>query len=314
MRIGWRQYIRSKLQRKSQYDAVGISLSEDTASFCALKQTKDGIAVKLYHETPIGKWQQALSQWAADNGIGAARCSVSLSSHLYEILQVEKPTVPDAELRQALTWSVKELTKGNVENPVFDYFDPPTKSSGVDQVNVAVIEHQHLEAVIKATVNAGLTLERVSVEELSICDVLPFSDEPVLTLLQKAGEEIQLYIIKRGQLYFSRTLKGFENLGSFSVDELQMGVMDSLTVQIQRSMDYFESQLRQAPVRKVLFNIEAANSHAIGEQIADIMRVDAAPFELPVTIADSISTGVTYQCIGGALPLIRGEHSEGQAA
>ncbi|WP_124916948.1 MSHA biogenesis protein MshI [Alteromonas flava] len=289
-------------------------MSEDTACFSALKATADGFEVKLYHETPIGKWQEALNRWATENSVGAARCAVSVSAHLYEIFQLEKPNVPEDELRQALTWSVKELTKDSFKAPVFDYFDSPAKSAGNQQVNVAVIEHQHVESIIGATVNAGLTLESISVEELSICNLVTVSDEPVLTLLQKAGEEIHLSIVKQGQLFFSRSLKGFENLGSFSVDELQMGVMDSLTVQIQRSMDYFESQLRQAPVRKVLFNIEAANSQAIGAQIAEILRVDAQPFDMPAGLANATEQTLTYQCVGCALALLHLPRAQSERA
>ena len=82
------------------------------------------------------------------------------------------------------------------------------------------------------------------------------TDEAVVTLTQEAGEEIILNIVKDGHLYISRRLKGFENLAAFSAEELRMGVLDGLCIQIQRSMDFFESQLRQPPVRKVVLHIK----------------------------------------------------------
>ena len=311
MRIGWRQFIKSKLQRKSGYAAVGISLSIDTASFCALKRTRDGHEIALYHETPMGDWPVALAKWTNRNKIGNAQCAVSFGSMFYNVYQTEKPAVADDEIHQALTWTVKELTGANM---VFDYFEIPAQSSGNNNINVAVVPASILEGAIDAVTKAGLQLETITVEELAVCDVLPVAEEPVMTLLQKAGEEIQLAIVKQGQLYFSRSLKGFENLGSFTVEELQMGVMDSLSVQIQRSMDYFESQLRQAPVRKILMNIEAANSEPIAAQIRELMRVDVEPFEVNIPMTADSQFPLTYQCVGAALGLLGSPQNSAEKA
>jgi MSHA biogenesis protein MshI len=47
-----------------------------------------------------------------------------------------------------------------------------------------------------------------------------------------------------------------------------MGMGDTLSVEIQRSMDYFESQLRQAPVRQIVVHLNTP----IQEQLADVIR------------------------------------------
>ncbi|MDM7859150.1 MSHA biogenesis protein MshI [Alteromonas sp. ASW11-36] len=278
-----------------------MSLSEDTASFCAITHHQSQPNIALYHEVPTIQWQKELVNWVNKNKIGNALCGVSIGTHAYNVYQVEKPQVPDNELRQALSWPVKEMSSGDNREMTFDYFDSPAQVAGRNNVNVSLVAKEDIDAIITATMDAGLQLTTISVEELTNCEILPVTEEPVMTLLQRAGEEIQLAIIKSGALYFSRSLKGFENLGSFSIEELKMGVMDSLTVQLQRSMDYFEGQLRQAPVRKILFNIEASNSTAIGQQIADIMRLDVEPFELDVTSEVGAISGMNFQCIGAAL-------------
>lgn len=315
MRIGWRQYIKSKFQRKSPYAAVGVSLSEDTASFCAINQQQSQPVIVLYHEVSTAQWRKELANWVNKHKIGNARCCVSVGSHAYNIYQVEKPQVPDTELRQALTWPVKELTSVDKREMTFDYFDSPAQTAGRGNVNVTVVTRDDVDAIIEATLRAGLQLTNISVEELTNCETLPATDEPVMTLSQRAGEDIQLAIVKNGALYFSRSLKGFENLGSFSVEELKMGVMDSLTVQLQRSMDYFESQLRQAPVRRILYNIESSNSAAIGQQIADIMRVDVEPFELTIESDVGDASALNFQCVGAALLVLRDQQQvSGSAA
>ena len=300
MRIGWQQYIKSKFQRKSAFSAVGISLAVDTACFCALKFSSTEDVVALYHEAPIGNWAEALASWTNQNKIGTANCGVSISTQLYSVFQIEKPSVKTEEVHKALTWAVKEMAGADAPELVFDYFEPPVQSSGANNLNVTAMPRQDLEKVINGVLGAGLSLKSVVVEELAICDLVN-SDDAVMTMLQRAGEEIHLAIIKQGQLYFSRSLKGFENLGSFSLEELQMGLLDSLTVQIQRSMDYFESQLRQAPIRKILMNIHSANSQAIGQQISDLMQVDVLPFKPSVTSESVDLHQVDFSCLGAAL-------------
>lgn len=303
MRIGWRQFIKSKFQSKSAYSAVGISLAVDTACFCALKDSPDGITIAHYHEAPIGSWHNALATWVSDNRIGNAACGVSIATQLHSIFQIEKPAVEAEEIHKALTWPVKEMAGSDAPELVFDYFEAPVQSSGANNLNVIALPRTDLEKVIDAALNAGLSLNSVVVEDLAICDLID-TEEAVITILQRAGEEIQLAIVKQGQLYFSRSLKGFENLGSFSIDELQMGVLDSLTVQIQRSMDYFESQLRQAPIRKIFMNIESANSHAIAGQIKDLMQIDVQPFS-PNIQSDSIGLdSVDFSCLGAAYSIL----------
>ncbi len=60
-------------------------------------------------------------------------------------------------------------------------------------------------------------------------------------------------IVKRKQLFFSRRLRGYENLANFSPEELKIGIVDNVSLEIQGSIDYFESQFRQAPIKKFIY-------------------------------------------------------------
>ena len=44
-----------------------------------------------------------------------------------------------------------------------------------------------------------------------------------------------------------------------------MGVSESMSVELQRSMDFFESQLRQAPVKKILLHLDTEASGTSGK-------------------------------------------------
>ena len=54
-------------------------------------------------------------------------------------------------------------------------------------------------------------------------------------------------------MFFSRRLRGYENLANFSPEELKIGIVDNVSLEIQGSIDYFESQFRQAPIKKFIY-------------------------------------------------------------
>jgi MSHA biogenesis protein MshI len=119
--------------------------------------------------------------------------------------------------------------------------------------------------------------------------------------VQEHGEEIVLNIVKNDQLYFTRRLKGFENLGSYSEKELSMGITESLCVQIQRSMDYFESQLRQPPVRKVLLKLDTTLAEQLASQIQESMGLPVNAFEPEIMCGSSFNFKMaSFSCLGAA--------------
>ena len=81
--------------------------------------------------------------------------------------------------------------------------------------------------------------------------LLPRQITPLLLLAQSGQQDLMVQIIRDGQLYVSRKLRGFNRITEYSLAELTAGILDSLLLEVQRSMDYFEAQLRQAPVRDI---------------------------------------------------------------
>ena len=165
-------------------------------------------------------------------------------------------------------------------------------------------------------VTDGLTGKHQALSEeydLIILDVmLPgLNGWNIINDIRSSGKTMPiLFLTARDQI--EDRVKGLE-LGAddylvkpFSIEELQMGVMDSLTVQIQRSMDYFESQLRQAPIRTILMNIESVNSQAIADQIESLMRVDVRPFSCEISSTDINQESVDFSCLGAAYAAIEG--------
>lgn len=302
MRIGWRTYLKQAFRKKSAYHAVGIAISLDTVTFCALRRKDDALHVVHEETVSFGQWGKSLVRFTEKYNLAGTPAYVAFSIHWYQILQIDRPTVEPEEMVAAMSWSVKELT-GSDQEMVIDYIDLPVPLAGASKVNVIALPKKDVAVACEHIFDSGLTLQQITVEELATCDLLETTSDAILTLVQEAGEEICLNIVKNGQLYLSRRLKGFENLGSFSKDELQMGIGESLSVQVQRSMDFYESQLRQAPVRRIQLRLDTQHVEALSLQINQVVSAEVEEL-VPAGIVSDTQLPVhrlNYTSLGAAL-------------
>ncbi|MBO1255853.1 MSHA biogenesis protein MshI [Alteromonas sp. 5E99-2] len=282
--------------------SIGIAIQSDATIFCILKKDSDG-SVVLHNETIVSDqdWGKALKKWAIEQNVNCTPVFVAFSIDYYQQFQLDKPNVEAEEVVSALAWSVNELTDSNTSRAI-DYTDLPVPLAGNDKVNVVSVNDKDMHYVVESVISAGLPLESISVEEVVTCNFLLEDPDAVITLIQDGSPEICLNIVKQGKLYFSRRLKGFENLGSFTLDELKMGIIDSLCVQIQRSMDYFESQLRQAPVRQLRLKLDTQHLTALIEQIEQALPVKVSSLPHNIILPDDLKDkAISYTALGAAL-------------
>ncbi|MEP4891235.1 MAG: MSHA biogenesis protein MshI [Aliiglaciecola sp.] len=288
MHAGWREYLKQRLKTPSKFYSVGLEFGDDSIQVSVLTDEMQNITWVKQHLLPIHDWQKHLQHYVSQESLTNTPCHVILSPSHYQIQQVEKPQVSDSELAQALVWSVKDLMP-NQDDIVVDYFELPVQSAGENKVNVVALPKNTVEELTDGIVHTGLELKSISILELIMADLVESDDDAILTLVQESGQEICLNIIKKGQVYFSRRLRGYENLPTFSEEELQMGVGDNLSVEIQRSMDYFESQLRQAPVKKILLAIESPHLEKLAQMMQQLTFMTVEPMHIDVTHAEELT-------------------------
>jgi MSHA biogenesis protein MshI len=286
MQIGWREFIKGRFSKASKFHSVGIELGVNS-----LKQ----------YSTSINNWQDKLKTYVEKNNLINTRCNVALSISKYQLLQLDRPPVEDTELNQALQWAMKEQLFSD-EELVIDYFDPPVAASTVKKLNVVVISKREVIEIRDGVLKAGLSLNIIGVEELAICNLLIPSNDAFITLKQQEGGQLSLSIVKNNELFFSRRLRGYENLANFSPEELKMGVVDNLSLEIQRSMDYFERQLRQAPIKKIYISLDTIYQDNLAEMIKQVIFISVEKFVPNVNAdVDMVITPSSFASLGAAI-------------
>ncbi|KPZ73283.1 hypothetical protein AN944_00431 [Shewanella sp. P1-14-1] len=191
-------------------------------------------------------WAEVLAEIKAS--FGAAKLHIVLAESFYQLIVADKPNVEANELNQALLWAVKDLVTEQVTNIQLDYFESSLTTTG--KINVVVANKVQLSTLAQSCEQHGFVIEDITIEEL----VMPrlFDDQaPHMVVSHVPEQELLLTVVKQGELLMQRRVRGFTQIDKASAADLQYGLADNLSLEIQRSMDYFESQLRQAPVASI---------------------------------------------------------------
>jgi Tfp pilus assembly PilM family ATPase len=270
-------------KKETARQSLGIALSKSSVSVCLFDSHSQAfnqdIFVSTEHQPTAHNLSQALEQWQL-HGQG----QLVLAPGQYFNVQIEPPKVPEAELEQALKWAIKDLVPLNPEHMLLDYYFQPLIGNSVNKLNVVVSDINEVKPWLSTFEQHNIKLGGITTEEFSASNLLGQCEQATLLLFQQPGEEIILLIVKQGEIYFSRRLRGFSQIADKSQQELSFGVIDSLTLEIQRSVDYFERQLKQAPISqaKVLLPIE--NEDYVIEQLNQNASAEVTLLDLPAGI------------------------------
>jgi MSHA biogenesis protein MshI len=272
--------IKNVFSKVKTTDLIGVALRQQSISYFVRKANKSKCEIFDNKNNSIAKALKALVNVEPLPG----QCHLVLAHAHSQIVQVDKPNVPAAEIKAALKWQIKDLVSIAPENMILDYFDGPTLAGGHDKINVVCVAKNDLVALVAIFNDAQLNIKSITTEEFAFASLLPLQEDAVLFVCQQPNEEINLLIVKNGQLFFSRRLRGFAQIANKSEDELTRDIIDSLSLEIQRSTDYFERQLKQAPIKIIEILIPMEKEAFLASKLAENTNVEVKLFAMPETL------------------------------
>lgn len=192
-------------------------------------------------------------------------CTTTVNLGEYDILSVEAPDVPPAELRSAVRWQIKDLIDFHIDDAVLDVFDAP--ASGADKrqhsLYVVVSRMNSIKQQINQLQAADINLTTIDIPELvirNICAYCP-EDQNGMVFIYLTKDQGVFTITKDATLYLARSLDfGYghlfhatEKAGEFSMDEYNPE-FDRVVLEVQRSLDYYDRYFSQPGVSKILIS------------------------------------------------------------
>lgn len=200
--------------------------------------------------TPIEgeDWDKALGRLK-----GKGPVSLVLRSGDYHLRLLDAPKVPPEELKSAVRWQIQDMLDFHVDDGTIDVLEVPHPEhlTHVRQIFAVAAKNSLLAEETVLAQNAGI--------DLSIIDILETAQRNLVTRLEAPGRALAtlsfietgvlLTLTLDGELCMARTL-GVNS--ALREGDLGDGLLDRLTLEIQRSLDHFDYQFGGLPVDRLL--------------------------------------------------------------
>ena len=280
----------SNIFSKKQSDRlVGISLQQESVALCSLSSAVATSSAEADSGQAIDFKKAKVEQLDFSAAIIAlqddtnftGKCHIVLNSQQSQIVQVDKPSVPAAEINSALKWQIKDLVSISPENMVLDYFNGPMLAGGQEKINVVCAPINELKKIVAAANQGDMDVASITIAEFAFASLLPIQNDACLLVCQQPNEEIVLLIVKQGKLFFHRRLRGFSQIANKTEDELVPTIIDSLALEIQRSSDFFERQLKQAPIKEIKVLLPISSEGFFARKLAESSLLPVTLLVLP---------------------------------
>lgn len=190
----------------------------------------------------------------------------------YQMLLVEAPPVEQSELAEALKWKVKDLLTHPVNESIVDGFLLPEDAfRGRQKMAYTVATSRtELQAVVGILEQNDLSVDRVAIPELTLLQLLQCKDQAdqtaiILVIGESAGF---MMVIADNAMYLSRKLEVTQSMLAEGLAE-NGGAIEKLVLEVQRSRDYFESQMGKGTISRLLLPTVENNDNALSELLKD---------------------------------------------
>ncbi len=315
-----------------------IDFNSNGISIARLIWDADKPVLELCDFVPLGQEPplQKVKKLAERHQLGRSICTSLLSTDAYQLLVMEAPPVPSAELRSALRWRVKDFIEEPISEITLDAFDvpPPRGTEQANSVYVVVAKNDALKNHYETLMNADINIQVIDIMEMAQRNIanLLADNENGVALLSLHSNSGMLTLSKAGELYLSRSLKFDLKQGTPTVVktesqikddadlqdldlDLEMentAVYDHIALELQRLLDYYESNFRQAPIRKLFLAPTPNALPGFSEYIKDNLNMDVELVDLNnlfecKTMIPLATQAQAFFAIGAALHRIENE-------
>lgn len=219
---------------------------------------------------------EALGQWVRRNRVQKSPCICLVAQEDCDVYQVERPEVDDAEMAQAVTWKIKDLINYEVASAVVDSYPmPDSAKNNQRQVGVVAAREAVIGGYVDSIRESSLRLDALDIHELVRANLplIHASGDRRLALVSFTDSAGLLGVYHDTDLYVSREFKiGLEKLERASGDD--ESIFDALLLEIQRSLDYFESFYGIGPATDLRFFPRIASTEKMAMYLQNLTNYD----------------------------------------
>lgn len=297
---------------KGKDGLVGIYFSPDSVTLAHVSSPDKNPELKLCQEfkaeTAADK-VKVLEKQVEKLGLEDTRASFILSPSDYKLFLVESPEVEAGEMAGAVKWKIKDLIDQPVDEMAITVFPVPDDAyrSQNEMVYAVAARKTRIREIVNMVNQTGLVLDVIDIPELVMKNLTAVcaDDSDGLAFLDLSGTGSTLNLCKKGAIYLTRHLNTRMDAEVMSSTEWE-SIREKLVLEIQRSLDYYESQMGQTTIPKILLAPRQSDSAALANQLNNAMAVHVDSLDISSALKSDIELPLELQrscmmAIGGAL-------------
>lgn len=190
----------------------------------------------------------------------------------FRLLPIEAPDVPETELCDAIRWQVADLVDFDVSDAVVDYcpMGDTHRHDGKHLVYAVVAAQDAVREAIHLARRAGLRVDRVGIPELCLRNLaarLPQATDGV-ALLYAQADGATVVLVRGKRLFVTRHVE-------VQLNDDNGSAFDSVLLEIQRALDYFDGHFAHAPIRQLAVMGDEPVEEAAVQHLGGSLRMQA---------------------------------------
>jgi MSHA biogenesis protein MshI len=190
-------------------------------------------------------------------GVDRTLCNNVIEPRDYQLLLVEAPDVRPDELKAAVRWRVKDLIGFHIDDAVIDVFEIPgqSRSGQARMMYVVAARANVIGQYVDSLDDSGMKLESIDIPELCLRNITALTDDDVqgTALLYFTATYGLMVLTRQHTLYLARKLDiGADTLATSQRAGREDQYLESIVLEVQRSLDYYDSHFSQPPIASLL--------------------------------------------------------------
>jgi MSHA biogenesis protein MshI len=257
---------------------VGVAVAGDDAVLAAVRRPAAGRPVL---EQCVRVPRAAFAASFKDGGWARSPVSAVLAPGEYQLALIEAPDVLPAEMRAAVRWRLKDAIDFHIDDAIVDVFDLPEQARRAQGRSMYAVAARRgaVEQYVRL-LEGCRGLDVVDVPELCLRNLaaqLPSAEQGVAML--HLADLVATVVVVRGQtLYLARSLDLQATL-AFDGDLPSIDAA-AVALQLQRSLDYYESHYDQPPIAEVAVAPSGPRAAALADGLARETGLKVSAYDL----------------------------------
>lgn len=279
-----------------------LSISSQSLSLAQISRKDHKAELILSESVPCNENQfyEPLAQLVKKHQLDGMPCSWLLRPEEYQLLFLEELPVQPSEFQAAIRWSIKDMLQVPMENAVIDGFPVVMQktANAKKMMMVVVALFSHLKKISDHILLTGLDLKVIDITELALRNIAALyeREEKCAVLIYTHGNAVRLIATQEKQLCFTRHI--YDDVSATS-----QASYDSIALEVQRSLDYYQSQWRRPVPTQIIY---ATNSIDAVRELSNRLDINVRQCNVDdvLFVPDKMDLDQQIKClpvIGGAL-------------